>query len=338
MPDPEAEITAFLESSGWNAAERRVLAGDASHRRYERVFKDGKTAVLMIAPPEKGESTGPFLSIADYLLKSGLSAPRVYAADTHTGLVLLEDLGDDLFARLCERHAIPEVELYTAAVDLLVALQSGPYPDELPIYGAAEMAKVTEVAPIWYGGLKSGNDRIVSFSAKIEPILASIAPESPVVVLRDYHAENLLWLPDRSGFARVGLLDFQDAALGFPGYDLVSLLDDARRDVAPRLVEQMVERYTAATGRTSEAFATELAYLGLQRNLRILGVFARLCLRDGKPGYVDLIPRVWRYVQNALRHPGLEGLRPLIDATLPEPTAKHLASLKAACGTHPQPS
>jgi hypothetical protein len=158
-----------------------------------------------------------------------------------------------------------------------------------------------------------------------------------VLALRDFHAENLVWLPDRAGVARVGLLDFQDAEAGHPAYDLVSLLKDARRDLAPGLEQEMIDRFLSRTGCDPERFAAAYAALGAQRNLRILGVFARLSMHFGKPHYVDLIPRVWAHLTASLRHPALAPLARRVADDLPEPTPDILASLKEQCATVPTP-
>jgi len=173
------------------------------------------------------------------------------------------------------------------------------------------------------------------FCAVLEPLLTCHAAAADVLILRDYHAENLLWLPERAGLARVGLLDFQDALEGHRAYDLVSLLQDARRDVSNRVESAMLERYIAATGQDAESFITAYRLLGAQRNLRILGVFARLCLRDSKPRYLDLIPRVWAYLQRDLEHPALSPLRPILADALPAPTPSILARLKDQCAIIP---
>ena len=159
--------------------------------------------------------------------------------------------------------------------------------------------------------------------------------EPPVLLLRDFHAENLIWLPDRQGPARLGLLDFQDAVAGPGAYDLASLIADARRDVAPDLAELLVKRYAAATNRDLACVSTVVALLSVQRTLRILGIFARLCLRDGKAHYVDLIPRVWGQLETGLKACGIPALRDTTPALLPKPTPQHLSNLRSSCGLHP---
>lgn len=320
-----ADIDGFLDRAGWSAARRAPLAGDASHRRYERLTgANGEPAVLMIAPPEKGEDTRPFLSIARLLVDAGLTAPAILAEDDAAGLILMEDLGDDLFARVCERRPDIEEDLYAAAVDVLVHLHGTPAPDLEP-YDRPVLIDRAGLAAEWYAP-----DGPRGYLDPLDAALAALDGLTDVVVLRDYHAENLLWLPERDGVERVGLLDFQDAMRGHRAYDLVSLLEDARRDVAPDLSERMVRRYVEAAGIDDAPFRRAFATLGAQRNLRILGVFARLCRRDGKPHYLRLIPRVWRHLMSDLAHPDLADLRSAIERDLPIPDDAHIARLADA--------
>jgi aminoglycoside/choline kinase family phosphotransferase len=330
------QIELFLNAAGWAGAKRAPLAGDASNRRYERLNDgpDGQGAVLMDAPPERGEDVRPFLHIARHLTGLGLSAPRILAAEPDHGFLLLEDLGDDLFSRVAATDPGVQQEIYTAAVDALVELHRHPPPANIPDYGPGPMTTLAGLAFVWYA--RGGTDRDKeTFSAELETVLSRHTTASPVLALRDYHAENLLWLPARAGLARVGLLDFQDGALGHPAYDLISLTEDARRDVPPDLAEAMLEHYIAATGQAPGAFRAAAAAIAAQRNLRILGVFARLSLHYGKPGYIDLIPRVWDHLMRDLAHPDLGRLRDIVQTGLPKPTPDILAELKAKCGTVP---
>ncbi len=333
-----AQIERFLDDAGWGSATRAPLAGDASARRYERLEDaDRGPAVLMDADPARGEDTRPFERVAGYLTELGLSAPRIVASDAVQGFLILEDLGDDLFARLAATDPGTEPTLYAAAVDLLAALHRHPSAPGLPTYGPAEMAPLAALATTWYAADTPGSPGAddTKLADACRQVLEAAAPETDVTVLRDFHAENLLWLPHRTGHARVGLLDFQDAGVGHRGYDLVSLLADARRDVTPDLRDAMITRYLDATGLADAPFRTACAALSAQRNLRILGVFARLSLRDGKPGYVDLIPRVWAHLQRDLAHPACAPLRAVADSVLPPPGAAHLASLRERAGTCP---
>ena len=334
--DRSAAADLFLAGAGWSGAARHPLAGDASMRRYERVHRNGASAILMDAPPGSGEDTAPFVRIARHLAAIRLSPPGIIAADGARGFLLLEDLGDDLYARLLETGRADEGTIYGAAVDVLAHLQSCPAPAGLPAWGVAEMAEAACLAATWYAwGATGTRPDPAPLRDAMVAILAARSEGRPVLVLRDYHAENLIWLPGRAGIARVGLLDFQNAEMGQPGYDLISLLQDARRDVAPATAEAMTARFAAATGREHAALARACAALGAQRALRILGVFARLWLRDGKPGYLRLIPRVWGQLQLNLADPGLADLGRVVAGMLPPPTDAVLAAIKDRCPPAP---
>jgi aminoglycoside/choline kinase family phosphotransferase len=334
MTDRAQAVTDFLRASGWQDAETRPLAGDASNRRYLRLrAHDGARAVLMDAPAERGEDVGAFARIARHLSGLGLSAPRILAEDSATGFLLLEDLGDALFARVLETDPGQEARLYEAATDVLVDLHRHPPPPGLAPYSPQLMADMAALAFDWYafGGTGAETPARAAFHADMKALLERHAPRSDVLIQRDYHAENLLWLPDRAGVARVGLLDFQDAMRGHRAYDLVSVLQDARRDVPPAIETAMIDRYVAATGVEAETFVAAYHCLGAQRNLRILGVFARLCLRDGKAKYVDLIPRVWGLLQRDLAHPALRGIAAHVQDSLPAPDPALLERLRQQC-------
>lgn len=331
MTDRTAAMADFLASTDWHAAEARPLAGDASNRRYLRLHRpDGARAVLMDAPPEKGEDVRPFTRIARYLTGIGLSAPGILAEDTARGFLILEDLGDALFARVLDRAPDDEMRLYTAATDVLAALHHHAPPADLPPYSPQVMADMSSLSFDWYLKGATGEDSPArtEFHTTVHDLLQLHAPETDVLIQRDYHAENLLWLPERTGTTRVGLLDFQDAMRGHRAYDLVSVLQDARRDVSPATESAMIAHYIAAADVDPDRFTAAYHTLGAQRNLRILGVFARLCLRDGKAHYIDLIPRVWGLLQRDLAHPALAPLATLVQNTLPAPTPAILTRLK----------
>lgn len=338
MTDRLALSQVFLESAGWGAALRRPLAGDASDRRYDRLTSGGKSAVLMDAPPGKGDDPAVFVSIAAYLRGLGLSAPAVLAQDLTAGFLLLEDLGDRLFAREVAHDRNLEAPLYAAATDILVRLQAAQPAPDLPNLTATDWAEAAGFALHWYRFAITGDHANPSdFIATLAGLIDAHANGKRVMILRDYHAENLLWLPGRIGLARVGLLDFQLAQLGQPGYDLVSLLQDARRDVAVGLETQMRHAMIHATGADAAAFHRAYAVLGAQRALRILGVFARLCLVGGKPHYLALMPRVWGQLQRNLAHPALAPMARICANLLPEPTPENLTRIGNQCGKTPAP-
>lgn len=339
MTDRQHLCHTFLAGAHWAAATRAPLAGDASNRRYERLSLDTRRAVLMDAPPDSGEDVRPFARIARYLAAQGLSAPRLIAEDTENGFLLLEDLGDALFARVVADDPTLETQLYEAATDVLVHLHAAAPPTDLPAYSPALMTRMSALAWQWYaaGADHPAPKAEAAFTAAFQPLLEQEAADASVLIQRDYHAENLLWLPDRSGVARVGLLDFQDALRGHPAYDLVSVLQDARRDVPPAIERAMIARYCAATGRDRDIFDRAYHLLGAQRNLRILGVFARLCMTAGKSSYIDLIPRVWALLERDLAHPALAPIHAMITESLPPPTPDTLQRLKSRCATAPKP-
>jgi hypothetical protein len=326
----------FINAAGWGGAKVTALAGDASNRRYDRLTKaDGSSAVLMDAPPEKGENVRPFVAIATSLSALGLSAPRIYHGDCDAGFLLIEDLGDRLFAREIAANPKSEETLYAAAIDVLTHLHKSPCPTLKP-YESSMSGPLAALAYDWYQlGATGRTDQKArqNFLTRFIPLLQKYDSALDVLIQRDYHAENLLWLPERSGVARVGLLDFQDAMCGHRAYDLVSVLQDARRAVPENMQQMMKQRFVTRNCLDPETFETAYAVFGLQRNLRILGVFTRLCLRHGKAHYVDLIPRVWSYVQANLQHAATCSLAALLDQDLPAPDAEVLARLKLKCGT-----
>ncbi len=326
--DRVAQIDGFLARIGWGAAVRRHLAGDASARRYERLSRGAETAVLMDAPPGCGDDLGDFLRIGAHLAGLGLSPPGIVAADEELGLALIEDLGDAVYtgALLAPGAELP---LYTAAADVLLHLQSAPAPVGLPDLSAAEWAGSAGFALEFYAAGSTGERPDgAAFTAALQAALAQHADGPRVLILRDYHAGNLLWLPERAGLARVGLLDFQLGQMGQPGYDLVSLLQDARRDVSPATEAAVLGHFAAARGQSLADFTPGYAVLGALRALRILGIFARLSLLDGKPQYLEHVPRVWGQLWHNLDHPALEELRGVCRDLLPEPTPATLERLK----------
>ncbi|MDK3017834.1 aminoglycoside phosphotransferase family protein [Pseudodonghicola flavimaris] len=334
MTDRAPLATAFVAGTRWAGAARAPLAGDASNRRYERLRQPqtGQPAVLMDAAPERGEDVRPFIAIDRFLRDQELSAPEIYAENVEHGFLLLEDLGDDLYARVLERDPEAELLLYRHATNVLIAL-ADTTPPALPVYGPEKMAELSGLAFSKYRKAVLGDEApevLSRFLHRFENILTDCTGGTQVICLRDYHAENLLWLPDRVGLARVGLLDFQDAMLGHPAYDLVSLLQDIRRQVSPAVEIAMLQHYIAATGCDDHAFRTAYAVLGAQRNLRILGVFARLTTDYGKPHYADMIPAVWAHVKRNLEHPALAPLADMLIDALPAPTPEVIAGLKSA--------
>ncbi|SFR96312.1 aminoglycoside phosphotransferase family protein [Sphingomonas jatrophae] len=301
---PPVAAPAFLASAGWGGAAILPLAGDASFRRYFRVVGERGRAVLMDAPPEH-EDCGPFLRVADHLRMLGFRAPAVLAQDLAAGLVLLEDFGDARMKEVVEADPARERPVYAQAIDLLWQLHAHPAAP-VPAYDMAVLLREVGLFPEWYApalGIEVDAD---GYTDAWGSVLGDVAQSRAVTVLRDYHAENVMLLADGS----LGLLDFQDALAGHPAYDLVSLLQDARRDVSSDLEAEMLDHY-------GELDRTAYALLGAQRNAKILGIFTRLWKRDGKPAYLGYQPRVWRYLERDLAHPALAPVRAWFDANVP---------------------
>lgn len=313
------QISQFLIKTGWDKAAQTPMAGDASTRRYVRLTLGDRSAILMDVDPRHAGPIGPFITIAKALRAEGLSAPRIYAVDDPAGLAVIEDLGDALYAKVITEDPSREAPLYTAAIDALWHLHGAKPKLDLPRATPDQLAAMldpffTDYPP--HSGQAIENKTQTAIAQTMLDLLRRYCDDQSVVILRDFHAENLLWLPDRSGVARVGLLDFQDALWGHPVYDIISLTQDARRDVSGGIEQDMLAHYATLSGRDLSDLARSAAILGVQRNLRILGIFARLAQQRGKPGYLALIPRVLGYLQQGLSHPDLvhlaEHLRPLL--------------------------
>ena len=322
MAERAAAVAAFLNRAGWAGAERRPLAGDASFRRYERLALGPRTAMLMDAPPPR-EDVRPFVAVARHLLGLGYSAPRILAEDAEAGLLVIEDLGDATYARELARGA-DEAALYALAVDLLIALHRNPAATRVavPPYDVSRLLDEAALLTDWYlPAMRGRATPPATRAAYLDSWRAALAAARRVpdtLVLRDYHVDNLMVVAGREGLAACGLLDFQDAVIGPVSYDLVSLLEDARRDVPISLAHAMVERYLAAfPGLDRAAFAASYAVLGAQRGAKIIGIFTRLLARDGKAQYRAHIPRVWRLLEGGLAHPALAPLQAWLDAEIP---------------------
>ncbi|MFK7874976.1 MAG: aminoglycoside phosphotransferase family protein [Paracoccaceae bacterium] len=329
MTSRTSQMHHFLAQSGCDLTTVKMVAGDASHRKYFRVAHNGRSTILMDSDPSKGDTISPFLKVAAILRAAGLTPPEIYQQDIPQGFLLLEDLGDGLLARILKRDPSQEVALYEAATDVLVHLHQAKTPD-LDTYNSHRSAPLAMLAWEWYAPQFFKLDTSANMTGYhfLQKLLDPLDADLSVLIHRDYHAENLLWLPERSSLKKVGLLDFQDAMLGHPAYDLVSILQDARRDVTTGTQTQMLTRFIKASSSDPAKFTEAYHILGLQRNLRILGGFARLRIRDAKTSYVDLIPRVWAYILTNLEALERSDLTKFITGTLPMPTPERLASLK----------
>jgi aminoglycoside/choline kinase family phosphotransferase len=313
-------LTAFLARNGYAAARTEPLAQDASFRRYLRLSGGPRRAVLMDAPPP--EDIRPFVRIAGHLAGIGVSVPEIYAVDETQGLLLEEDFGNE------------QVSDYSAAVDTLIAMQRAAPPAGLPAWNGATMA-ATALATLfdwWWPAMFSvgaPNAALQDFAGALEEMLASVA--GPVCfVHRDYFAGNLFWLPQRGGIRRIGALDFQDAAIGHPAYDLAALLQDARRDIPPAVAEHYMARYLAARPELDPTqFRAAYAACAVQRHLRLVGQWVRLALRDGRPGYLVHGPRTWRLLERTVREPVAAPLAIALDRWIPPDRRRNPPALAA---------
>lgn len=351
----------FLKAAGLSDAVRAPLPGDASTRRYERLTTaDGASLMLMDqAPAAESPPCDPswtpgqrraagwnavarlsagrieaFAAVAAHLKSLGLSAPEIPALDAPNGLAVLEDFGDDLFARVIADGA-DETPLYLAAIEALATLHdagnppealqglAGDWPlltyDETALQGGADL--FVEWLPKLDDRVSFDDAAIAEWRAAWAPIVASGAAGASVMAHRDYHAENLIWLPQRDGAARVGMIDFQDAVRAHPSWDLHSLLQDARRDVAPALEAEALDRYfTLRPDVDRAAFMADYAGLAALNQARIIGIFARLIARDGKPRYRQFLPRMWRHLNANLEQPALAPVARWFDRHVPPET------------------
>ncbi|MDB5370160.1 MAG: aminoglycoside phosphotransferase [Roseomonas sp.] len=332
-------IDTFLAATGYTNASRAALAQDAGHRRYTRLSGDVPQPALLMdctdAPrvgltPE--QDLLPFLRIARHIAGLGLSAPAILAEDVAQGLILVEDLGHDTHAGLLDAGADP-VPLYVAAAEALAALHAAPPPAGLPEWEAPTMGRMAGLTfldwwwPTTFGGPPAEAVR-AGFADAMQAMLAPFAGAGGFVH-RDYFPANLMHLPDRPGPRRVGIIDFQDAGRGHPAYDLVSLLQDARRDVAAPARQAALGAYLAARpGLDAGAFTAAMAAMAAQRHLRVASLWVRLARRDGKPGYLRHGPRCWALLAEALRHPATAPLARFLDRHVPGDLRQNPALLK----------
>jgi N-acetylmuramate 1-kinase len=346
-----AALRSFIETSGYADADRRHMPGDASTRSYARLVRDGESLILMNAPRRPdgpalyagksysaavhlAEDVRPFVAIAEGLRRHGVSAPAIHHADLESGFLITEDFGSESF--VTGTPPAPIAERYQAAAELLAELHAKPLPETLPlpqetyaipVFDTEAMLIEIGLMPEWYlpdRGVAIADTRRAEFFAMWRRLLIGVAGESRSWVLRDYHSPNLIWLEQREGTARVGVIDFQDTVLGPAAYDLVSLLQDARIDVPEALELALFGRYIkariAADPRFDPAaFARLYALMSAQRNTRLLGTFARLNRRDGKPHYLKHQPRIWTYLTRSLAHPSLAELDAWYQANVPPP-------------------
>lgn len=352
----DAEIKTFIASADWADAQVESFPGDASSRRYFRLTRGEDMAVLMDAPrgaetpaePDgasvaeraalgynalarlAGPEPAAFACLSNELVIRGFSAPKILAADLEAGLLLLEDFGLDVYAKVIEAEPLLEAPLYEAAVECLAEIYRSSFPSVLKYrevnwrmraYDEAALLTETHLFLEWYAADKGA---VISEQARTKwdtiwkTLFSALDAHAPGLALRDFHAENLFWLPRRNSVAKVGLIDFQDGLFVHPAYDLVSFLEDARRDVSSDLVDPLISQFVDQAKLNDEvAFRRAYAVLGAQRNAKILGIFVRLAERDGKPSYRDLIPRVHAHFVKNLSGPEFAPLRDWFEGNLP---------------------
>jgi N-acetylmuramate 1-kinase len=348
MPSPEErlrqqEIAAFLTRCGVDGGRKIRISGDASHRRYQRIFHEDSTYMLMDSPVDK-ERVEPFVAVAALLADRGFSVPKVIEADMDKGLLLLEDFGNTLFSKFFHEAAIENVEivqrqLYNEALNILIAfarqgLEGAFSADALPAYSEEMLEREVDAFGEWFlPEILSGSqlkEAQQSWKLLWRFLISSADLTPQVLVHRDYHVDNLCWLEEREGMKRVGLLDFQDAVAGRMAYDLVSLLEDARRDVPRTLQAQLRQEFVRVLELDERAFAAEYALYGAQRNAKILGYFVRLYRRDGKPRYLAMIDRVWTYFMQDIQHPALDDVQQWVNKYFDSDARKKVADIATA--------
>jgi tRNA threonylcarbamoyl adenosine modification protein YjeE len=345
-------VRRFLDSTGYGKAERRRIQGDASTRSYERLKQGEQQTILMNSPRRAdgppvrdgrpysavahlAEDIVPFVAMANGLRQRGLSAPQIYQAELPDGLLIIEDLGAEPV--VSGNPPVPIEQRYAAAVDVLIALHGQKLPNAIPVaphvihslpaYDIGAYLIEVELLLDWYLprlGITVTDEARAEYVALWTESLQVAVEAEPTWVLRDFHSPNLLWLPEREGAARVGLLDFQDAVMGPAAYDVASLLQDARVDVPELMEVSLLGHYVRKRGEIDAAFEPAdfirlYAILAAQRASKILGIFARLDRRDGKPQYIRHIPRIWSYLQRSLAHPALAILRDWYSQNVPQP-------------------
>jgi aminoglycoside/choline kinase family phosphotransferase len=308
---PPAGLDEFLRLHGWEGAIVAPVAGDASFRRYFRVESATRgKAILMDAPPPH-EDPRPFIHIAQYLNGHQFRAPEIFATDLTRGLLLIEDFGDRRMREHLDEHPEDEAVVYRAAIDTIVRLAQTPAVQAQP-YDMATYMREVQLLSEWYMPAMGISFDASAFDQLWTDALAPLADYQKVTVLRDYHAENIMLLDD----GQQGIIDFQDALVGHPAYDLVSLLQDARRDVSPALEAEMLAYYHAAAKPDAD-FDVHYALLGAQRNTKIIGIFTRLWKRDGKERYLSFLPRMWALLERDLAHPALAPVKLWFDTHIP---------------------
>ena len=318
-------IKNFVKTQGWDMNNLSFLAGDASNRKYYRLKPaNGPSLVIMDAPPTY-EDAGVFKRTTEVLQGLGLSSPRILKEDLTQGILVLEDFGNQTYTHCLKNNSVDEETLYRLAVDVLITLyQKVDSHAQVPLFSTENLLKQVNLLMDWYVPAvfkdQQISEEMKSTWTKIwMDLLKPLESERKTMILWDYHVDNLMWLPDRQGVQRCGLLDFQDAVIGPYPYDLVSLLEDARRDVPRDLQEKMITYFMEhLSAEDQPTFLARYSLLGAQRSTRILGTFVRLAKRDGKKHYLNFMPRVWKWLEQDLQHDSLEDLRYWYETYLPQ--------------------
>ena len=323
----EEQIKELLRKNNLLCAPTEKITSDASNRKYLRLTKGNKTVILMDSNPKKNEPVNNFIYFTNFLRKHHFSAPKIYDSDIPNGLLLLEDLGTRNFADILKVKPKVATNIYKEAVNQLIMIQSKETPKQAKPYSTEILIEEALLFTEWYLGETNSSRLSTQFTSLLTPLLKKIDQTKPTLVLRDFHAENLIWMNSRKNFKRVGLLDYQDALIGHPAYDIASLLKDARRDVSIEVRDIMTNHYLEKTKHNKDLFLRDYSILSAQRNLKIIGIFSRLSIRDKKKNYVKLIPRVWKNLENDFMHPDLKNLSKFINAVAPYPNVKILKNL-----------
>ena len=293
----------FLAENGLMNCQIKKIAGDASFRSYYRIFYQDKTFILMFAPPSQ-EDVAPFIKIDEILVNNGFHAPKILAKNIDLGFILLEDFGDETYSKALKKNIADEYFLYEKACDALIEIQKIPLKNiDILHYNHATLFREVMLFIDWYLPWRNHKitlQQIQDYKFHWIELFDKLSKKNQALVLRDYHADNLMVLNDKNGFEGVGLLDFQDALIGSYAYDLLSLLEDARRDVDEKNKQKLFDYFISKANYNREDFFVDYEIISLQRNIKILGIFARLSLRDGKNQYINFIPRVKDFVERRL--------------------------------------
>ena len=317
-------ISDFLVSSGWANSQRNALEADASSRKYERLRSESNHALLMICPPE-GENIHEFIKVTDYLLEKKYSVPNIFSKDPKKGLLIIEDFGDTTFRKVAGK-TVGDGVLYSSALQVLIKMHSNQSRDwsrlNLPAYNTDLLLKELSIFCEWFLPNFLTTKTLKSASADFKKIWMRLISEhlvlEPTLVLRDFHADNLFWLPKRKGEQKCGLIDYQDAVIGSPAYDLMSLLEDARRDIPIDLYNKIKNDYISAFPSLDiTKFNKEFTLLSAQRHCKVLGIFSRLCQRDNKNKYLEHMPRVWQLLEKSCKSAFLSPLEAWLNEFIP---------------------